>query len=618
MAWQDVSPLDVSHIDAEEERELRLAAQARAGAEWALAALVARYQPPVTRYLTRLTGDQETARTLAEVIFVRMEKRVRGPQGGQRLRLWVLRACTEAGLDYLRDPHQQQAAAPQLHGPRLAGLLPERAGEGATKKLRAGLGALASITGSTSRQVRGLIWSAPPETPRRARKPLPPRYPDSVAARGYKPKTERRTPPLAIEDDPAEQDPREALRFRMVRAVLAELPYGDAQCLALHLIAGLNQAEVARALGITNSATRRRIVHGLQLFAQRYEAAAASLSISPSTLAPSASHATPPQVTTPPPASLPSYGSGMPSPEDDRASASEALAAPGAPITPPEDAVKEVEALPFSFSEPLPASATGADMPTSDGYEPELSNPSVNEGKAPIIVEATAVVHDAPVAGTLAEDTSIASVPDMGVDDTAMPPDEAASELIAHPPDVEPDAISVSPAEAEEMWDASKDASAEDASTGSSESASAAASGETEVAAQVSARFVPILSSPSANSDTEAPATTSGRAEQAGLDAAEQEAAVAPADTPIAPHPVRLIPVLTTAIPGMTGVAMAGAPSVPLIPSVRTVPVLTPLAPPDPPPLAMRLAGGDVNTDEAPHEVIAMTAMTPEDATLDA
>jgi hypothetical protein len=71
----------------------------------------------------------------------------------------------------------------------------------------------------------------------------------------------------------------------MVRAVLAELPYGDAQCLALHLVAGLNQAEVAVALGLTNSATRRRIIQGLQLFAQRYNAALASLGLSPEALA---------------------------------------------------------------------------------------------------------------------------------------------------------------------------------------------------------------------------------------------------------------------------------------------------------------------------------------------
>jgi hypothetical protein len=74
-------------------------------------------------------------------------------------------------------------------------------------------------------------------------------------------------------------NPQEELRHRLVRAVLAELPYGDAQCLALHLVAGLNQTEVARALGIRPSAARHRIVQGLQMFSHRYDAAITSLGI---------------------------------------------------------------------------------------------------------------------------------------------------------------------------------------------------------------------------------------------------------------------------------------------------------------------------------------------------
>src|SRR5260370_21143019 len=101
-------------MEAEQERELRLVAQARAGAEWALAALIARCQPPVTRYLTRLTGDPERSRMLAEAIFVRMARRLRGPQGGQHLRLWLLRACTEAGLDAPRQPRGRQTMPPRL------------------------------------------------------------------------------------------------------------------------------------------------------------------------------------------------------------------------------------------------------------------------------------------------------------------------------------------------------------------------------------------------------------------------------------------------------------------------------------------------------------------------
>ncbi|MFI5274961.1 MAG: hypothetical protein ACHQ4H_18170, partial [Ktedonobacterales bacterium] len=56
------------------------------------------------RYLIRLTGDQEHAHALAEQIFVRMARRLRGPHRGEHLRLWLLRTCTEVGLDVLRRP----------------------------------------------------------------------------------------------------------------------------------------------------------------------------------------------------------------------------------------------------------------------------------------------------------------------------------------------------------------------------------------------------------------------------------------------------------------------------------------------------------------------------------
>ncbi len=266
MAWQDVFPVSSPRIDAEEERELRLAAQASAGAEWALTALIARYQPPVTRYLTRLIGNPERARVLAERIFVRMERRIHGPQGGRYLRLWLLRSSTEDGLDALRKP-RGSAAPPRLGAPLRPLALLDAPGMGPhIARLRAGIGAIAGVTSQTSRQVRKLIWrdhDRPETTPNEARElPL-----DNEA------------------DDADEPDAREALRYRMIRAILAELPYGDAQCLALHLVAGLNQAEVARALGLTNSATRRRIVLGLQLFSQRYDAAVAALGLSPEMLA---------------------------------------------------------------------------------------------------------------------------------------------------------------------------------------------------------------------------------------------------------------------------------------------------------------------------------------------
>lgn len=274
MVWQDVFPNVGPKLDAEHERELRLVEQARAGADWALAALIARYQPPVTRYLTRLTGSPVKARILAEHVFIRMERRLHGSQGGRQLRLWLLRACTEAGLEMLRGPREaKNLRLVESGGP--AGLLTSGSSP-AVNFLRAGLGKLATMTGSTSRQVRKLIWSNAPVgeawSPRAHGHfaHIPGDQPANVTSDGE---------PESEEDGFDTLDPREALRHRMVRAVLAELPYGDAQCLALHLVAGLNQAEVALALGITASATRRRIVHGLTLFAQRYDAAAASLGL---------------------------------------------------------------------------------------------------------------------------------------------------------------------------------------------------------------------------------------------------------------------------------------------------------------------------------------------------
>lgn len=246
---------------------MRLAAQARAGAEWALAALVARYQPPVLRYLARLTGSPQQSHRLAERIFVRMEHRLRGPHGAEHLRLWLLRAATESGLDELRHPkrsrQQSQLGAPL--SPRA--LLMDGRAVVATDRLRAGIDKIVAITGSTRRQVRQLIWSDEPAAPV-----------DTSRTQAQQSTPAMDIPPVM---DPAidTMDPQEELRHRLVRAVLSELPYGDAQCLALHLVAGLNQAEVARALGIRPSAARHRIVQGLQMFAHRYDAAVTSLGV---------------------------------------------------------------------------------------------------------------------------------------------------------------------------------------------------------------------------------------------------------------------------------------------------------------------------------------------------
>ncbi len=265
MVWKETfPPASELALDAEVERERRLAAQARAGADWALTALIARYQPTVTRYLTRLCGDQGRARALAEDVFQRMERRLHGPHGGDSLRLWLLRASTEAGLEALRRP--QRPNAPRLGASLIAGLLPSETESGSQNALRGGIKRLRGVVGAVSRQVRPLVWQGTDITQRAA--------PESEDERM------RKALELGPVDDSLDAlDPREALRHRLVRLTLADLPYGDAQCLALHLVAGLNQAEVARALGITSSAARKRIVNGLTQFSARYKAAVVSLGL---------------------------------------------------------------------------------------------------------------------------------------------------------------------------------------------------------------------------------------------------------------------------------------------------------------------------------------------------
>jgi RNA polymerase sigma factor (sigma-70 family) len=263
MVWQEAfPPTGGPAFDAESERERRLAAQARAGAEWALTALIARYQPTVVRYLTRLCGDQARARQLAQRIFQRMERRLHGPHGADNLRLWLLRACTEAGLDALRRP---RSAPARLGGASVAGLLTEQTGKESAGLLHGGLRRLRQATGGVGRQARPLVWAEEPLT--QAASGDASHAASTIGSESHMDETLDRL------------DPRDALRHRLVRMTLAELPYGDAQCLALHLVAGLNQAEVAKSLGITNSAARKRIVHGLALFSEHYSQAVQSLGL---------------------------------------------------------------------------------------------------------------------------------------------------------------------------------------------------------------------------------------------------------------------------------------------------------------------------------------------------
>jgi len=242
--WKrDLGPF-IPTLDAEQEREQRLMAQARSGAIWALDALVARYQSTLIRYLTRLMGDKERAEALTEETLVRMERRLYIPRPIIDLRLWLLRAATDAGLETLRRPLKQPPRLVAISGPAL---LPEGRVATPSQRLRTTLGRLTQPRGARERQSR-------------------PRPPVTEAQ-------------IEEQQDPEPVDPREAFRRRLVRAVLAELPMEDSRCVALHLVAGLNQAEVARTLAMPPSRARARIVEGLAIFGRQYKAALNTLGI---------------------------------------------------------------------------------------------------------------------------------------------------------------------------------------------------------------------------------------------------------------------------------------------------------------------------------------------------
>ena len=255
MIWREMGMPFGGDIDPERELEMRLVAQARDGAAWAMSALVARYQPPVVRYLVRLTGYPEQAYVLSEQVFVQMGKRLRSLSGEESVRLWLLRTATELGLNALR--YASHARPARLAPPARPAALPpardpERDRHSTETRARHQHLSTGRLRDESSAHSSEWITIEEEESGEETLRDVAGDVPDS----------------LSVE---------EAVRHRLVRAVLAELPYGDAQCLALHLVAGLNQNQVATALGVEPRVVRRRIVQGLQLFGNRFEAAYTSL-----------------------------------------------------------------------------------------------------------------------------------------------------------------------------------------------------------------------------------------------------------------------------------------------------------------------------------------------------
>ena len=120
---------------AEIEDEL-LAIRCQLGEPLAFDELVARWHPPLWRYLRRLAGDDDAAAETLQEVWLRVVRGIARLREPARLRAWLFGIARRAAMDRLR----QQYAAPPLVAAALADLPageePADAGEDVTVLLR--------------------------------------------------------------------------------------------------------------------------------------------------------------------------------------------------------------------------------------------------------------------------------------------------------------------------------------------------------------------------------------------------------------------------------------------------------------------------------------------------
>lgn len=223
-------------INPEFEQEARLVEQARAGSERAFAALLARYQQPVFRLIFFLVGDEEEARGLARIALKHALLHMPRVPSGHSIRPWLLRVATLVAVDAVRERSESpQALLAALQLPPPPG--PPRMVD-ADPTLRASRSGVPAIR-RTSRPVDASI-AAPGIDPGA-----------TVLARGDE-------IPIEIERE-------------LIRRLLAGLPDGDAELLALGVVGQVPTRDLAALAGTSQRSVRRRIARALILFQSRYQ-----------------------------------------------------------------------------------------------------------------------------------------------------------------------------------------------------------------------------------------------------------------------------------------------------------------------------------------------------------
>jgi RNA polymerase sigma-70 factor (ECF subfamily) len=79
--------------------------------------LFAQHQPAVVRYLTRIVGQTDVARDLAQDVFVRIARSSIPDADGGALKAWVFRIARNLAFNHLRDESRRPAAVELLDRP---------------------------------------------------------------------------------------------------------------------------------------------------------------------------------------------------------------------------------------------------------------------------------------------------------------------------------------------------------------------------------------------------------------------------------------------------------------------------------------------------------------------
>ncbi len=224
MTWRQYGGSFDNPINPEYEQEARLVEQSRAGSERAFSALLARYQQPVFRLILYLVGDEEEARELTRISIKNALLHMPSVPSGYSIRPWLLRVAVLVALDAVRERGQTPEDL------LLSVQLPAPAG--------------------------------------------PPRIVDADPADSETMSLKVAEINAARQHETALADPWEELPLEtereLIRLLLAGLPEGDAELLALGVVGQVPTRDLSALAGTSQRSVRRRIARALILFQSRY------------------------------------------------------------------------------------------------------------------------------------------------------------------------------------------------------------------------------------------------------------------------------------------------------------------------------------------------------------